>query len=507
MKFNRKVTLGQKLSILVSLILFVVLFISGCVNYSRISRLAYLLNGEHVRSIAQLAQATINGDSLEVVISSKNDSLPYANRLRAELKNLRDNAGMRYLFTVYKENDHYYYAIDGGDKDSEEYSNLGEDGNYGDDDLPYVDSCYALGNTTNTFPYNEEPWGWLVTGYAPIYNSKHEVVAVVGADVSAAAVIAETKRFLWLAIVGGVGMLIMSVLAVFVFISRSVRLIGNLSEVTHSVAKGDLMVPKIPETNDELGGLAVSVNLMVIHLKGMVESINEKTGAFVKENLVVTNLSHQIAEDAKTQSMLATNVSDAMEEMDSLAKVNSDNAHEAEKVSQRVKGILDEVVAASNLSLEGINQIVERISIINEISRQTNILALNAAIEAARAGEHGKGFGVVAGEVRKLAERSQQAALEINNLSGQSVAATIEARQKVLLLVPEMDTTITTIGHIAASGGRQEQNAHEIYKSIQELNRIAGQNASASDTLADASANLAAQSEELGEMVSLFKVK
>ena len=116
MKFGKKVTLGQKLSILVSLILFIVLFVSGCVNYNRISRLAYTLNGEHVRSIAQLAQATINGDSLEVVISSKNDSLPYANRLRAELKNLRDNAGMRYLFTVYKEDGKYYYAIDGGDK-------------------------------------------------------------------------------------------------------------------------------------------------------------------------------------------------------------------------------------------------------------------------------------------------------------------------------------------------------------------------------------------------------
>ena len=507
MKLKRNVTLGQKLSVLVSLILFVVLLISGLINYSRISHLAYKLNGEHVRSIAQFAQANINGDSLEVVIRAKCDSLPYANRLRQELMHLRDVTGMRYLFTVYCENDHYYYAIDGGDKEDEDYSNLGDDGNYSDDDLPFVDSCFKQGVTTNTYAYNEEPYGWLVTGYAPIYNSKHEIVAAVGADISAAAVVSETKRFLWLAVVGGLGMLIVSILVVFFFISRAVRLIGQLSEVTLSVAKGDLIVSKIPETADELGALAASVNQMVIHLRGMVESINEKTGHFVSENQVVTNLSQQLSADAKSQSLLASSVSNSMEEMDSLADLNSTHAVAAERASQRVKGILDEVVAASNNSLNGINQIVDRISIINEISRQTNILALNAAIEAARAGEHGRGFGVVADEVRKLAERSHIAAKEINSLSEQSVDATMEARQKLLELVPEMDSTISTIGQIAAAGGLQKQSAHDICQSIQQLNGIAAQNANASDTLANAAGNLAAQSEELGEMVSLFKVK
>jgi len=507
MKFNREATLGQKLSVLVSLILFVVLFISGCINYSRISRLAYKLNGEHVRSIAQFAKANINGDSLEVVIRAKCDSLPYANRLRQELKHLKEIAGMRYLYTVYREDGKYFYAIEGGDMEDEDYSNLGDDGNYSADDLPFVDSCFNQGVTTNTYAYNEEPYGWLVTGYAPIYNSKQELVAAVGSDISAAAVVSETSRFLWLAIVGGLGMLAVSIFVVSFFISRSVRLIGKLSEVTHSVAKGDLRVSKISETKDELGALAASVNQMVEHLRGMVESINEKTGQFVKENMVVTDLSQQIAADAKNQSQLASEVSESMEEMDSLVEVNSVNAIAAEKVSERVKVILDEVVTASNNSLNGINQIVERISIINEISRQTNILALNAAIEAARAGEHGKGFGIVAGEVRKLAERSQQAALEINSLSEQSVEATLEARQKIMLLVPEMDSTISTIHQISASGGQQKESAHEIYMAVQQLNSIASQNANASVVLADASTNLAAQSEELSETVSLFKVK
>jgi len=506
MKTNRIFSLKAKLSRLVSLILFVVIAVTGYVNYAKISKIGYKLNGEHARTVALFAGAAIDGDSLEILISRQNDSCTYANYLRDELKRIRDLAGIKYLYTVNFKDTSYYYLIEGGDKYADDYSPMGSKANYKKEDVGFVDSCYYHGKITLSNVYYHTVYGWMVTVYAPVYNSKRQIVAVVGADVDAMTVKSEIYGFLWMTVLGGLGILTIAVVVVFLSISRFVRLVGDLSKVTHRVASGDLSVSEVEESRDELGALAGSVNRMVDQLREVVSSIDGKTGHFVKGSSQVKHLSQQIANDANSQASFAAQVSKSMEEMDEAANLNTDNANSAVSIGIEVTLALKEVVAASQESLSSIDQIATRISIVGEISKQTNLLALNAAVEAARAGAQGRGFGVVAAEVKKLAEQSHIAADEINNLTKLSVAATNHSQERLAQLVPQIEKTVNIIRQIAKLGSDQQTETHQISSAVQQLNNIAIQNAGASDQLAEAADQLATQSDQLSELIASFKL-
>src|SRR5579862_7011124 len=214
----------------------------------------------------------------------------------------------------------------------------------------------------------------------------------------------------------------------------------------------------------------------------------------------------ELSQGASTQAASAEEASSSMEQMVSNIRQNADNAQQTEKIAAKSADDAREGGRSVAEAVNAMKEIANKISIIEEIARQTNMLALNAAIEAARAGEHGKGFAVVAAEVRKLAERSQKAAGEINQLSASSVKVAEKAGEMLEKLVPDIQKTAELVKEISAASQEQNTGAEQINTALQQLQLVIQQNATGAEEMASTSEELSAHADGLSSTIDFFEI-
>lgn len=272
------------------------------------------------------------------------------------------------------------------------------------------------------------------------------------------------------------------------------------------ISKGDLNIDFSQNVQGSKGELADALKQMTVRLQNTVKEIQLSANNFATGSVEVRSAADTISQGASEQAASTEEVSSAMEEMVANINQNTENAKETENIALKAAKDIQEGKNSFDITLQAMKDIADKILIIGDIAEKTDLLAINAAIEAARAGEHGKGFAVVAAEVRKLAEMSQIAAKEIDEVSKSSVQVAEKSAKLLSEIVPDVQRTSGLVQEISAASLEQNSGSEQINDSIQQLSQVTNQNSAAAEELSSNAEELSDQAENLKRVVAFFRI-
>jgi len=283
-------------------------------------------------------------------------------------------------------------------------------------------------------------------------------------------------------------------------------IIDDMARVFDGLAHGDLTQRITRHADGAFDRVKQDANLSFEKLAGIIEEVRAAADALTGAANQVSATAQSLSQAASEQAASVEQTTASIDVMSASISQNSDNARVTDGMASKTTKEAVDGGAAVSQTVAAMKQIASKIGIVDDIAYQTNLLALNAAIEAARAGEHGKGFAVVAAEVRKLAERSQEAAKEIGALASDSVTTAERAGRLLDDIVPSIQKTSELVQDIAAASAEQSDSVVQIGGAMGQLSKATQQNASASEELAATSEELSGQAEQLQQSVAFFNL-
>lgn len=277
--------------------------------------------------------------------------------------------------------------------------------------------------------------------------------------------------------------------------------------ISHKISKGNLAIVIENTGEDEMSKVLNSLRNMIRELSKIVAEIIESSRSVKSASHQINASATLMASGACQQASATEEISSSMEQIVANINQNADNSRQTEMIAQKTAKNIVAVNESVGHTIKAMKEIVEKISIISEIADKTDLLSLNASIEAAKAGEYGRGFAVVANEIKKLAERSQAAASEINSLSVSSVDIAEESGKQLSEIIPEIQETARLVMEITVASVEQNLGAEQINSAITQLNSVTQENAGSAEELSANAATLIDQAEQLTRTISFFKME
>ena len=311
-----------------------------------------------------------------------------------------------------------------------------------------------------------------------------------------------------LSIIAAVLVALLVGIALALFISRIIsNPLRRAVDVASQLAEGNLAVKIEGGSKDETGQVLTAMQAMVGKLSQIIGEVRNAADGLASASEEVSATAQSISQTTSQQAASVEETSASIEQMSASINQNTENAKITDGMASKAAKEAGDGGDSVQQTVQAMKKIAQRISIIDDIAYQTNLLALNAAIEAARAGEHGKGFAVVAAEVRKLAERSQVAALEIGELSTSSVEMAERAGRLLGEMLPSINKTSDLVQEITAASEEQAAGVSQINSAMNQLNQVTQQNASSSEELASTAEEMSTQAEQLQQSMSFFTLE